>query len=73
MGDSAGLTANCQPHSTRSGAIGPILAEKRVRENGPDSAVEIAKSGPWKWLRGRDLNPRPLGYEPVVDKVLSED
>ena len=21
-------------------------------------------SGIWKWLRGRDLNPRPSGYEP---------
>ena len=34
---------------------GPILEASLPPSFGPNSA---------KWLRGRDLNPRPLGYEP---------
>ena len=35
-------------------------------ENGTDQKALCPFSAPRfrKWLRGRDLNPRPLGYEP---------
>ena len=43
---------------------------RRVRPRQDDMTVheknprDFAGFGDWRWLRGRDLNPRPLGYEP---------
>jgi hypothetical protein len=42
------------------GTFGPLSGINRVREFPRNSL----RSEGWGWLRGLDLNQRPLGYEP---------
>jgi len=48
---------------TLKGDLAGMLSAARDSKRSPETGD--LRSASEKWLRGRDLNPRPLGYEPV--------